>query len=56
MQSVPDYRCFSIVNKYSLICPIPEGVQGQAGWGPGQPDLLLDTEVGSPACGSAVGA
>ena len=21
-------------------CPIPGGVQGQAGWGPGQPDLV----------------
>jgi len=22
-------------------CPIPEGAQGQAGWGPGQPELVL---------------
>lgn len=49
MQSVPDYRCSSIVNKYSLICPIPEGVQGQVGGGPGQLDLALDLAVGSPA-------
>jgi len=31
-------------------CPVPGGVQGQVGWGPGQPDLVLDVEVGSPAC------
>jgi len=29
------------------ICPIPGGIQGQAGWGPGQPDLV----GGSPAHG-----
>ena len=22
-------------------CPVPGGVQGQAGWGPGQPGLVL---------------
>jgi len=34
-------------------CPmsIPGGVQGQAGWGPGQPGLEPDLEVGSLACG-----
>ena len=31
-------------------CSIPGGVQGQAGWGPGQPGLVLDMEVGGPAC------
>ena len=36
-------------------CPIPGGVQGQVGWGPGQPGLLLDMEVGGPACGRGVG-
>ena len=30
---------------------IPGGVQGQVGWGSGQPGLVLDLEVGSPACG-----
>ena len=25
---------------------IPGGVQGQVGWGPGQPGLVLDVEVG----------
>ena len=29
----------------------PGGVQGQVGWGPGQPGLVLGMEVGSPACG-----
>jgi len=37
-------------------CPVPGGVQGQVGWGPGQPGLLLDLEVGGPACGRGVGA
>ena len=27
------------------------GVQGQVGWGPGQPGLVLHVEVGGPACG-----
>ncbi len=35
---------------------IPGGVQGQVGWGPGQPGLVLDMEVGGPACGGGVGA
>jgi len=29
-------------------CPVPGGVQGQVGWGPGQPDLV-NGEVGGPA-------
>jgi len=37
-------------------CPIPGGVQGQVGWGPGQPGLVLNAEVGSPACSRGVGA
>ena len=36
-------------------CPIPGGVQGQVGWGPGQPGLVLNVEVGGPACGGRVG-
>jgi len=31
-------------------CPIPEGVQGQVGQGPGQPGLVLDMEVAGPTC------
>jgi len=31
-------------------CPVPGGVQGQVGWGPGQPGLVLNEEVGGPAC------
>ena len=37
-------------------CPVPEGVQGQVGWGPGQLDLVLNVEDGGPACGKGVGA
>ena len=29
-------------------------VQGQVGWGPGQPGQVLDMEVGSPACSRGV--
>jgi len=37
-------------------CPIPGGVQGQFGWGPGQAGLVLNVEVDGPACGGgAVG-
>jgi len=36
-------------------CPVPGGVQGQVGWGPGQPGLVLNVEVGGPACGGGVG-
>ena len=39
-----------------LWIPIPGGVQGQVGWGPGWPALVLDMEVGGPACGRGVGA
>jgi len=37
-------------------CPIPGDVQGQAGWGPGQPGLVLGMEVGGPPCSRKVGA
>jgi len=36
-------------------CPVPEGVQSRVGWGPGQSGLVLNVEVGSPACGKEVG-
>ena len=32
-------------------CPITGGFQFQNAWGPGQPGLVLNVEVGSPACG-----
>ena len=32
------------------------GVEGQVGWGPGQPGLVLSVEVGGPACGGGTGA
>ena len=34
--------------------PIPGGVQCQGGWGPGQPGLVLNVEVGGPACGGGL--
>jgi len=42
--------------KQAFLDEIPGGVQGQVGWGPGQPGLVLDMEVSSPACGRVVGA
>ena len=30
--------------------PVPGGVQGQVGCGPGQPGLVLNVEVDGPAC------
>ena len=33
---------------------IPGGVQGQVGWGPGQPGLVFHVEVGGPACGGGL--
>ena len=35
--------------------PVPGGIQGQVGWGPGQPGLVLNMEVGGPVCGRGVG-
>ena len=29
-------------------CSVPGGVQDQVGWGPGQPGLVPDLEVGVP--------
>jgi len=34
----------------------PGSVQYQAAWGPGQPGLVPDLEVGGPACGRGFGA
>ena len=36
-------------------CPVPGGAQGQVGWGSGQPGLVLNEEVGGPACGRGIG-
>ena len=36
-------------------CSVPEGVQGQVGWSPGQPGLVPDLKVGEPACVGGVG-
>ena len=40
--------------KGALVVIKSHGVQGQVGWGPGHPDLVLDMEVGSPACGGGL--
>ena len=37
-------------------CPIPGGAWGQVGWGPEQPGLVLDMEVGGSACSRGVGS
>jgi len=34
---------------------LPGGFQGHAGWGPGQPDLVLDIAVDSIVCGGGLG-
>ena len=36
-------------------CPIPGGLKDQVRWGPGQPGLVPDLEVGGPVCGSGIG-
>ena len=36
-------------------CPIPGAVYDQVGWGTGQPELVLDLLVGSPAHSRGVG-
>jgi len=35
-------------------CSFPGVVQGQVGWGPGQPGLVLNVEVGGPVCGGGL--
>lgn len=35
-------------------CPVPGGIQGQVEQGPGQPNLVLDMQVGSPAYGGGL--
>ena len=46
-------RCQAAQRGYG--CLIPGGVEGQVGWGPGQPGLVLNLENGGPACGGGVG-
>ena len=49
-------RCWNRLPREVVDAPsIPGGVQGQVGWGPGQPGLVLNVEVGGPACGRGVG-
>jgi len=44
-------RCWNRLPKRGCGCFIPGGVQDQVGWGPGQPGLVSDLQVGGPACG-----
>ena len=46
------YRCFA---QRGCGCSIPGGVQGQVGWGPGQPGLVVDLVAGNLACNRGVG-
>ena len=36
-------------------CPVHRGAQGQVGWGPGQPGLVLNGEVNVSVCGRGIG-
>ena len=45
-----------IEQKLFIPSRVPASVQGQVGWGPGQPGLVLDMEVGGPACDRGIGA
>ena len=48
-------RCWNGLPREAVDAPsIPGGVQGQVGWGPGQPGLVLSAEVGGPACGKGL--
>ena len=47
---------FSFLLRKEVSFSVPGGVQGQVGWGPGQPGLVLNREVGGSACGGGVGA
>jgi len=42
-------RCWNRLPREDCGRPITGGVQGQVGWGPGQPELVLNVEVGGPA-------
>ena len=45
-------RCWNRLPREVVDAPsIPGGVQGQIGWGPGQPGLVLKVKVGGPAFG-----
>ena len=44
-------RCWNKLPTEAVDAPCPE-VFSQVGWGPGQPDLVLDLADGNPVCGS----
>ena len=41
----------TVAHNILVHAPSLEVFIGQVGWGPGQPGLVLDMEVGGPACG-----
>lgn len=45
---------FYFILSQGCVCPVFEGVQGQVGQGPEQPDLSVDLAVGKPAYGRGV--
>ena len=50
-------RCWNRLPREAVDAPsIPGDVQGRVGWGPGQPGLVLNVEVGGRACSRGVGA
>ena len=49
-------RCWNSCPKAVDAASIPGGVEGQVGWGPGQPGLVLKVEVGGFACSREIGA
>ena len=52
------YECGKVLEQAAqrgCRCPIPGGVQGQVGWDPGKPGIVLNGEVGGPACGRGLG-
>ena len=48
-------RCWNRLPREVVDAPsIRGGIQGQVEWGPGQPGLVLNVEVGGPACDSGL--
>ena len=44
-------RCWKRLPREVVDTSVPGGVQDQVGWGHGQHGLVLNGEVGGPACG-----
>ena len=48
-------RCWHRLPREAVDAPPLEVFKDKVGWGPGQPGLVPDLEVGGPACGRRVG-